>query len=79
MIHIGRYTVVGPVSMLRRLLEPLFRDGQIRHYEPGTGVGSWTITSADMHRRRWVPRWLRLLPRGEPRLRAVTLPPRYSE
>jgi hypothetical protein len=78
MIRIGSDTIVGPVSMLR-LREPPFRDGQIRHYEPGRGIGSWTVNSAGMHRRRWVPCWLRLLPLGEPQLRAVTPPPRYPE
>lgn len=79
MIRIGRWTITGPVSALRALREPPFRNGQIRHYEPRPGVGSWAISSEDLTRGRGlsgrVSRWLRILVQPEPRPRAVTPPP----
>lgn len=74
MLRIGNYHLAGPVSMLRRLRAPRPVEGQITHYEPGAGVGSWTITSDEVGKRQRLRRALAELMRGEPRVQSVTLP-----
>ena len=74
MLRIGNYHIMGPVSMIRRLRAPRPVDGQIAYYEPGDGVGSWTITSDDLRSRRRVRSFFAELMRGEPGVHSVTLP-----
>jgi hypothetical protein len=81
MIRIGRWSIYGPVSAIRALREPPFQAGQIRHYEPGSGVGSWTLSSDDLTRNRGVAgrakRWFAQLTQPAPRLHSVTTPPTH--
>jgi hypothetical protein len=78
MIRIGAWSIYGPVSAIRALREPPFQAGQIRHYEPGPGVGSWSHSSDDLTRSRGVSgrikRWFAMLIQPAPRLQSVTPP-----
>jgi hypothetical protein len=81
MIRIGRWSIYGPVSALRALREPPFQAGQIRHYEPGPGMGSWSLSSDDLVHSGGVTgrikRSFAMLIQPAPRLLSVTPPPAH--